>query len=207
MKKLFFAILMLTTTFIPAAYAQTNNNTAQLNSANSGIYYTYQTSEPSIQSVVKQKTPDGSLSVFGEYKFTELQSGPKVSEWGWSVVPEINLNPYLGVQADFSSEYTHPIYPSRSTFSIAAGPRVNLMPHSKIMPYVYAEGGEVRVERQNVRYSDWNPMVATGIGVEYRVTPNFALTWIPAQYTGQNMDNNGWNHSFSTKFGLTWNIN
>src|SRR5437763_1214224 len=51
---------------------------------------------------------------------------------GWSATPEVNFTKRFGLQADFMGLYMRSVYPSQTRFLAAAGPRINLAPHSRV---------------------------------------------------------------------------
>jgi len=153
-----------------------------------------------------QKGPSGSLTESAVYVFNDAQQGHNRSLWGWSVVPEWNLTKHFGMEGDFVSLYMRSVYPGQTRFIAAAGPRWNFAPRSKVTPFVFAEGGEMRLSAQKSLVKDWNPVGKGGFGFEYRVSRGIALTLVPGEYLGQYQDDGSWNHSFTTRAGLTWNF-
>ena len=151
--------------------------------------------------------PVGSLTATYDYVYTDSQEGSNRTLMGWSVVPELNLYKGIGIQAEFESLYMRSVYPSQSRLLIAAGPRYTLAPRAKFTPFVYAEGGEMRLTGQGVQGSDWNPAAKGGIGLSYKLTRDFAFELIPGEYLGQYQDNGEWNHSYSARAGFTLNFN
>ncbi|HEV2645454.1 MAG TPA: hypothetical protein VGU46_03725 [Acidobacteriaceae bacterium] len=158
------------------------------------------------QGAVSHPAPVGSVTESMVYVFNDAQYGHNLSMFGWSVVPEVNLTKHLGFQGDFVSLYVRSVYPGQTRFIAAAGPRFNFAPRSKFTPFVFAEGGEMRLSRQRTLAKDWNPVVKGGFGFEHRVSDRFALTLVPGEYLGQYQDDGSWNHSFTARAGLTFNL-
>jgi hypothetical protein len=153
-----------------------------------------------------RQAPAGSLTESFVYVFNDAQNGHNRSLMGWSVVPEINLAKRFGLEGDFASLYVRSVYPGQGRLLIAAGPRYTFAPRSKVTPFVFAEGGEMRLSTQFSPIKDWNPVAKGGFGFEYRVTPGFALTLVPGEYLGQYQDNGLWKHSFTSRVGLTFSL-
>jgi len=150
--------------------------------------------------------PVGSLTESFVYVFNDAQYGHNRSLMGWSTVPEVNLTNHIGFEGDFASLYVRSIYPGQGRLLIAAGPRFNFAPHSRIKPFLFAEAGEMRLTTQYSPIKDWNPVVKGGFGFEYRVTRGLALTLVPGEYLGQYQDDGSWNHSFTSRVGITFNL-
>lgn len=140
------------------------------------------------------------------YTFTDSQTGHNRSLMGWSAVPEVRLLGNLGLQADFAGLYVRSIYPGQNRFLALAGPRYTFAPRSRFTPFVYAEGGEVRLTSQANHLSDWNPVVKGGFGFEHKLTRGFAIELIPGEYVGQLLDNHLVEHSYSARGGITFNM-
>jgi hypothetical protein len=154
----------------------------------------------------EQKGPVASLTESAVYVFNDAQYGHNRSLWGWSVVPEVNLTKHIGMEGDFASLYVRSVYPGQTRFLLAAGPRYNFAPHSKLTPFIFAEGGEMRLSAQRSLNKNWNPIGEGGFGLEYRISRGVALTLVPGEYLGQYQDDGSWNHSFTSRGGLTWNL-
>ena len=153
-----------------------------------------------------RQVPAGSLTASYAYVYTDSQEGSNRSLMGWSVVPELRVFRNIGFQGDFTSLYVKSVYPGQSRFLIAAGPRYTLAPRARLTPFVFAEGGEMRLTQQNVQGSDWNPVAKGGIGVSYKLSHDFAFQLIPGEYLGQYQDNGEWQHSFTARAGFTLNF-
>jgi hypothetical protein len=128
------------------------------------------------------------------------------SLFGWSAVPEVNLFKRLGLQGDLGTLYTRSVYPGQTRTIFAAGPKVTFAPHSRVTPFVYAEGGEMRFSAQYNPVKTWMPVAKAGIGFDYRITPGFGLTLVPGEYMATYQDTNTWNSSFEAKVGVTFNL-
>jgi hypothetical protein len=125
---------------------------------------------------------------------------------GWTVTPEVNFSRHLALQADFTSLYVQSIYPGQTRLAIAAGPRFNFAPASRVSPFVFAEGGEIRRSTKANVIKDWNPIVKAGFGVDYKIVRGFGIDLIPAEYIGQHNDDSTWLHSFSARAGIVFNL-
>ena len=141
------------------------------------------------------------------YTFTDSQTGHNRSLMGWSAMPEVRLSKYLDLQADFSGLYVRSVYPGENRFVAVAGPRYTFAPRARFTPFVYGEGGEVRLTGQGTPgISDWNPIVRGGLGLEHKISRGIAFQLIPGEYTGQQLDDHSWEHSFSARAGITFNL-
>jgi len=121
-------------------------------------------------------------------------------------VPEVNLFKRVGLQGDLGTMYMRSVYPGVTHTILAAGPKITFAPHSRVTPFVYAEGGETRYSVQRVPVKTWMPVAKGGVGFDYRVTPGFGLTLIPGEYIATYQDNGTWNSSFEAKVGVTFNL-
>lgn len=151
-------------------------------------------------------TPKGSVTESFVYVFNDAQDGHNRSLMGWSVVPEVNLAKHFGFQADFVSLYVRSIYPGQTRFIVAAGPKYTFAPRSRFTPFIFAEGGEMRLSSKGTLAKDWNPIVKGGFGFEHRISNRFAMTLVPGEYLGQYQDDGSWNHSFTARAGITFNL-
>ena len=154
----------------------------------------------------KHDAPVGSVTASYVYQFAPDYVGADRSLMGWSATPEVNFTKYLGLQAEFTGLYMRSVYPGQNRLMMAAGPRFNFAPHARFSPFAFAEGGEIRATSQGSSITDWNPVASGGIGVDYKITRDFAFQLIPGQYVGQEQDNGTWNHSFMAKAGITFNL-
>jgi hypothetical protein len=150
--------------------------------------------------------PVGSFTASYVYQFAPHLLGADRSLMGWSATPEVNFTKYLGLQAEFTSLYMRSVYPGQSRLLMAAGPRFNFAPHSKLRPFAFLEGGEVRSTTKANDISDWNPVATGGIGFDYKISRGVSFQLIPGEYVGQLQDDNSWNHSFMSKAGITFNL-
>jgi len=150
--------------------------------------------------------PVGSVTESFVYVFNDAQYGHNRSLMGWSAVPEVNFTKHFGFEGDFVSLYVRSVYPGQTRFIAAAGPRYNFAPHSKFTPFIFAEGGEMRLSSQRSLLKDWNPVVKGGFGFEHRLGNRFALTLVPGEYLGQYQDDGSWNHSFAARAGFTFDL-
>jgi hypothetical protein len=128
------------------------------------------------------------------------------SLFGWSAVPEVNLFKRVGLQGDLGTVYMRSVYPGQTHTIFAAGPKITFAPHSRVTPFVYAEGGEMRFSVQHVPVKTWMPVAKAGVGFDYRVTPGFGLTLVPGEYMATYQDNGTWNNSFEARVGITFNL-
>ncbi|HEV2619668.1 MAG TPA: hypothetical protein VGU23_06980 [Acidobacteriaceae bacterium] len=140
------------------------------------------------------------------YVFNDAQYGHNRSMFGWSAVPEMNVTGHLGLQGDFVSLYVRSVYPGQTRFIAAAGPRYTFAPRASFTPFVFAEGGEMRLSVQRSIVKDWNPVVKGGFGFDRRMGDRFAVTLVPGEYLGQVQDDGSWNHSFTARLGLTFDV-
>ena len=152
------------------------------------------------------ETPVASFSTDYIYTFTDSQTGHNRSLMGWSAMPAVHLVRHLELQGDFVGEYVRSIYPGQNRLSMSAGLRYTLAPRSRFTPFFYGEGGEVRLTSQANHNSDWNPIVRGGLGLEHKVSRGIAFQLIPGEYTGQQLDNHEWEHSFTARAGITFNL-
>ena len=99
------------------------------------------------------------------------------------------------------------IYPGQNRLILAAGPRINFAPRRKFSPFIFGEGGEVRLTQLNLpNISDWNPVAKAGFGFDYKLTHGFAFHMVPGEYIGQLQDNGTWLHSYSARVGFSYNL-
>lgn len=124
---------------------------------------------------------------------------------GWSVVPEVNLPKWIGLQAEFGELYMMGITPNQSRLIMAAGPKFTFAPRSRFTPFIYGEAGQMRV---NTHYAApyWVTIAKGGIGLEHRVSDSFSVTLVPGEYFGTYLDNGTWNNSYEAKLGFTFNL-
>jgi hypothetical protein len=151
-------------------------------------------------------TPAGSFTASYVYQYAPDYVGADRSLMGWSATPEVNFTKYLGLQAEFTSLYMRSVYPGQSRLLMAAGPRFTFAPHSKLTPFAFAEGGQIRSTQQLSDVADWNNVATGGIGFDYKISRGIAFQLIPGEYVGQQLDNGDWNHSFMSKAGITFNL-
>ena len=151
------------------------------------------------------KGPVGSLTATASYIFGESEGGTDHALWGWSVAPEINITRRLGLQAEIGSYYER-ILPGEKRLLMSAGPRYSFVPMFKLWPFVYAEGGEMRLTFKNSTYRDWDPVARVGIGFESHLSRNLSVTVVPAEYLAHNLDAGGWSHDYSAHAGFTYNF-
>jgi hypothetical protein len=141
--------------------------------------------------------------IYGE---PQLPEGHNASLWGWNASPEIHVTRQFSMQGDFGNYYMQDANPGESRLLMAAGPRYNFVAHSKLTPFIYAEGGEVRVTYKGSTYRDWDPVILVGVGFKYRLSRNLAVTVVPGQYLAHNLDWGPWVQNFSTRAGFTYNF-
>ncbi len=154
-----------------------------------------------------QKGPVGSFTASASYIYGENENGNVHTLIGWTATPEVNLTRHVGMQADFSSYYMQNVYPGQSRFLIVAGPRYNFATRSRISPYIFAEGGEMRLTFQRTLFRDWEPMGKGGLGLDFRLSRGIALTLIPGEYMAHtNLNGAPWSQDFSTRGGITFNL-
>jgi hypothetical protein len=134
------------------------------------------------------------------------QSGHNRTLWGWSATPEVNLTSRFGMQADLANSYMRSVYPGQNRLFIAGGPRYNFRPIFRLVPFLFAEGGEIKLTAQRSSVRDWIPLATVALGFEYRVSLRFAFTLVPGEYLGQKEDDGTWTHTFAARAGLTFNF-
>lgn len=154
----------------------------------------------------EQRGPLVSLTASAFFQAHYNQGNHSRTLWGWSATPEMNLTRRLGVQADISDSYMRSVNPQQNRLIIAGGPRYNLPLVYRLAPFVFAEGGAVKLTQQGSSGNEWIPLATVGLGFEYVVSPRLALTLVPAEYLGQKEDDGTWTHSFAARAGLTFNF-
>ncbi len=154
------------------------------------------------------KGPIASLTASASYIYGEPQYGQNYNNlWGWDVSPEIKVIKQFSMQGDFGNYYMESsVYQGQSRLIMGAGPRYNFVAHSKLTPFIYAEGGEVKVTYKGGTYRDWDPVILVGVGFKYRLSRNLAITVVPGQYLAHNLDWGPWDQNFSTRAGFTYNF-
>jgi hypothetical protein len=153
-----------------------------------------------------QKGPIASLTTSASYIYGEPQVGQNHNLWGWSVVPEAKLTRHFGVQAEFASYYMGSIYPGQSRFLVAAGPRYDVRPVARVTPFIFAEGGEMRLTFQRSLYRDWDTVAKAGFGFEKRISRGTALTVVPGEFLAHIQDDGARTYSFNARAGITFNL-
>ncbi len=188
MLKIFFAALLA----LPAmTYAQTSETPAPVGSLTANFVYMFDTAQTYPFHV---DVPPNGLVPHDRSLF------------GWSAVPEVNLLKWAGLQGDFGTLYMRSVYPGLTRETFAAGPKFTLAPHARVTPFVYVEGGMARFAAQYNPVRTWMPVYKGGFGFDYRISPGFGMTLVPAEYVGTDQDNRTWNHSFEEKIGITFNL-
>jgi hypothetical protein len=150
--------------------------------------------------------PVGAFTGSFVYQYSPNADGANRSLMGWSAVPEINLTKHIGLQAEFAGLYMRGVYPGQSRLMIAAGPRITLLPHSRLSPFLFGEAGEIRSTNQANDVSDWDPVAAGGFGFGYKLTRGLSLQLVPGEYVGQLQYDGSWSHSFTSSVGITFNL-
>ena len=211
----------LTDTSASAAAPNASSSTSSADGASAPASTPMATENPAADSASKAKggryfarfmdkpdkqAPVGSLAATYTYVASGKISGNNRSLMGWTVTPEVNFTRHLGLQADFTSLYVRSIYPGQTRLLIAAGPRYNFAPSAKINPFLFAEGGEIRISTKANAIKDWNPVAKGGFGFDYKIARGFGLELIPGEYIGQHSDNDSWMHSFSARAGVVFNF-
>jgi hypothetical protein len=213
------SILLLLTLPI-AAQTQAVVSADSSSSANPIPDNSYQTSQPAsspnttnqdyfgrVLGPRREGAPIASFAGTATYVFTDGYAGHNRSLWGFTATPEVNFGKYLGLQADFTQLYMSGIYPGRNRLILAAGPRINFAPRSKFTPFIFLEGGEIRLTQQNLyNISDWNPVAKAGFGFDHKLKHGFGFQLIPGEYIGQYQDDGTWLHSFSARAGLSFSL-
>ncbi len=150
--------------------------------------------------------PIGSVSATYTYVASGEIGGSNRSLNGWSITPELNFTKHLALQADFTGLYVHGINPGQTRFTMAGGPRAYFTLGSRLTPFIFAEGGEVRRIMSGNTIKNWNPVAKSGIGFDYQISRIFGLQLIPGEYIGQKNDDGSWLHSFSARGGVVFNF-
>jgi hypothetical protein len=205
-----YKLLILFLFSVPlSTVAQISDASAFSSSASSASDTTAAPSQttPASQGTMRREAPVGSVAMHYNYMF---QTSPFVgnrSLMGWSVIPQVNFTRHLGFQADFTSLYMRGVVIGESRFLIAAGPRFTFAPRSHFTPWVYGEGGQMRTTTKANHIRDWNPVVRTGIGFDLKSRHGIGFQIIPAEYIGEKVEwRNQWNHSFSARAGIVFNL-
>lgn len=172
----------------------------QASSDRGGRYFGYFLAKP------EKKAPVGSFAATFTYEGLGQIAGHPRTLMGWTATPEINFTKHLGLQADFTSLYVRSIYPGQTRLLIAAGPRINLAPRSKVTPFIFMEGGEVRLSTKANSIKDWNPVAKGGIGFDYKIAHGFGFQLIPGEYIAQYNSNDTWTHNFSARAGVVFSF-
>jgi hypothetical protein len=179
---------------------QASSATAPSSTQNEGYFHRYLGER-------RQGAPVASFAATATYVFTDGYLNHNRSLWGFTATPEVNFGKYLGLQADFTQLYMSGIYPGRNRLILAAGPRFNFAPRSKFTPFIFLEGGEVRLTSLGAyNISDWNPVAKGGFGFDHKLKHGFGFQLIPGEYIGQYQDNGTWLHSFSARAGFSFNL-
>jgi hypothetical protein len=194
--------LLLAGTLASRGQEIASNTSSSSNSTNSGsVVSTQQTTG---RGYAPNERPIGSFTESFVYVESPHDLGADRSLFGFSVVPSYTPAHGLGLQADFESLSMRSILVEQNRLLMAAGPRFNLAPRSRFTPFVYAEGGEMRLAAGGVNYVDWNPVAKGGLGFQSKLSRTFAITLVPGEYLGQYQDNGTWLHSFSARAGITF---
>lgn len=156
----------------------------------------------------------GSLAFTGVFTRQWTKDVPGVQHRilaGWGVMPEVNFTKHLGFQGDFISSYTTGAYPAVSKLSIMAGPRYTMNPYWKGTPFFFGEAGETRTGYG--LYSaphpgiTWNPTASAGIGYDVKLTPRFALEFVPGEWMGERFDYSGqWQNNYMARVGFVFDL-
>ncbi len=153
-----------------------------------------------------QRGPVASLTLSGSYMDGEPIFGHNHPLWGWSASPEFYFNRHLGIQAEVANYYMSSITPGERRLILSAGPRYNFDPIHKIRPFVFSEGGEMRLTFTRSTYRDWDPVAKTGIGFQYYLPRGVSFTLVPAEWIAHSLDAGGWSNDFATRAGFTINF-
>lgn len=153
-----------------------------------------------------QRGPVASLTASGSYIDGEPAFGHNHSLWGWSASPEFYFNRHFGLEAEVANFYESSITPGQRRLILTAGPRYNFDPIHKVRPFVFAEGGEMRLTFTRSTYRDWDPVAKTGIGFQYYLPRGVSFTLVPAEWIAHSLDAGGWSNDFATRAGFTINF-
>ncbi len=154
-------------------------------------------------SVVAQDLPR--LELFGGYSYFQIPSGffPDFNAIttetarlnGWNAAALVNVNRWLGAEADFGGYYGDARASGRFTFvpvtfnqeiatyTFLFGPRVSYRAHDRFIPFVHALFGTVVLSNTPVTNTSASSLgVALGGGLEITASPHFAIRAIQADY-------------------------
>jgi hypothetical protein len=155
----------------------------------------------------EQPGPVATITASGSYIYGEPQGGSNKSLWGWNLSPEISVTRQFSMQGDFGNYYMESVSQGQNRLILAAGPRYNFVARwHRVTPFVFAEGGEMRLTFQDSSYRDWDPVAIVGAGLKYRLSRRLAITIVPGEYMAHNLDAGPWDKNFSTRAGFTYNF-
>jgi hypothetical protein len=153
-----------------------------------------------------QSGPIASFTASGSYISGENLDGHNHSLWGWSASPEFNFNRHIGMEVEVANFYESAVTPGERRLVLTGGPRYTFDPIHRVRPFVFAEGGEMRLTFTRSTYRDWDPVVKSGVGFEYYLPRRVSFTLVPAEWIAHNLDNGSWRNDFSARAGFTVNF-
>lgn len=145
--------------------------------------------------------PIGALSLGYIYIAAEAPTG----DWSWHQhgfygIPQVNITPWFGVIGDFVSAYNTGANAHEHVEVFLGGPLFTAYSKRKISPFGFATAGKTRDAKAGE--ITWEPTLATGGGVTYKLNKHLALLFVPGEYirnfSSTGMDTNG----FTSRFGL-----
>jgi hypothetical protein len=153
-----------------------------------------------------QHGPIASLTASASYIDGEPTYGHNHSFWGWSASPQFNFTRHISMAAEVDNSYESSITPGERRLFLTAGPKYTFDPIHRVRPFVFAEGGEVRLTFTRSTYRDWDPVAETGAGFEYYLPRGLSFTVVPVEWIAHNLDAGGWENDFSARAGFTINF-
>jgi len=157
----------------------------------------------SSQAIPFEQDPVISLTGSANFIYGEREGGRDHNLWGWTLTPEVNITPRIGMQVDFSNFTENSISPAQHRLILTAGPRFSFAPVYRTRPYIYAEAGEMRETFQGSAYRNWDPVAKVGVGFDYHMMRDVSLNIVPFEYLAHNLDAGGWNNDYSAHVGFT----
>jgi hypothetical protein len=158
----------------------------------------------------EQRGPIISVTGSAAYMFGQSFTGHDRSLWGWSVAPEWNLTPRVGLVFECAGFSMESITPGQNRLFCAAGPKYNfatrLTSRYRVVPFIFGEGGEMRLTTQGSIYRDWDPIGVVGVGFKRRLTTHIDITVVPGEYLLEAEDDGLWSHNFAARAGFSYNF-
>lgn len=132
---------------------------------------------------------------------TDAPGGEGTSQIGWYILPEVHITRYLAVIGDQTNFQDYHAHAGENVHGFAGGPLYSpFAPYHGITPYVFAEGGSLRVSKGGV--TNWDPAAIGGVGMNVKITHSLAFQFIPAEYVATKLPNGEWESSYTSKAGI-----